>query len=365
MPGEVLAVVDRLYRAVAEPSAWRAALGGVADLLGSDHALLWVGRGPTSDCLLSARVDHDEFARRQTDYETQWPAINDWLPAGTITRVELIDDRSYERDVHYNEVIRHVGGFHALFARVAEPGPAYRLAACRRRSRGNFRSDATARLRLLMPHVANAVMLRLRLGLAGSEAAALRSLVDRLSSAVLFTDAAAEPLHVNPAAERLLEESGGLHLRGDGLAAATADATRRLREAIAVHAAGGAAGPSTVCLPGADGALPLLATVLPLARLDIALPGIAAPLAAVVVTRPERPGAIDRRALAELFGLTPRETDVAVLVAAGLSPEKIAARLRLGRGTVASHLKRAFLKTDTHAQAGLAVLIGRFARPVE
>jgi DNA-binding CsgD family transcriptional regulator len=361
--GEVLPVVDRLYRAIAEPSQWPAALAAVADNLASDHVLLLVGTGPISDHgFLSARLDHDDFARRHAAYETRQPEINEFLPLRPVTREALIPDADFERDAYYNEVVRHVGGFHGLFARGRGAGSAYRLAACRARRRGNFDGDDVARLELLMPHLANAVALRTRLGLIEAQGRAFASLLDRLATALVLTDASARPLFVNEAGTRLLED-GGLELRPDGLVASTPAGTRRLREAVAAASIGSSAARRTIRLGRGDGRLPALATVLPIRRLDIALPGSGAPVAAVLINEPERPGVVDREAIIELFGLTPREADVAALLAEGLASPAIAGRLQLGRGTVASHLKRAFVKTDTHAQVELAALIGRFVRP--
>jgi len=361
---QLLSVVNGLYGAVAHPTAWPAAMESLADVLRSDHAMLWMGAGPVSQAdLVATRIDHEEFTRRQAAYDASAPQFSEWLPIGAGTRDALIPDRDYERDSHYNEVVRHVGGFHALFARGRQPGAAFRLAACRPRKQGNFGHDDLARLERLMPHLTNVSSLHIRLGIAEAKESALVALLDRLSTALVLVDGTGRPVFANKAAERIAE-SGDIELRCDGLAAATAHETRSLREAIAAVSAATATESQNVCLDRAAGRLPLLATVLPFAELDVALPGCRAPRAAVFIAEPERAGAIDRQALSKLFGLTPRETDVAVLLAEGMSPERIAERLDLGRGTVGSHLKRAFDKTDTHSQAALAALVGRITRPV-
>jgi DNA-binding CsgD family transcriptional regulator/PAS domain-containing protein len=356
-------VVNGLYEAVAHPTAWPAAMDALADLLRSDHAMLWMGAGPVSQAdLVATRIDHEEFTRRQVAYDACAPQFAEWLPLGAVTRDALVADRDYERDSHYNEVVRHVGGFHALFARARKPGAAFRLAACRHRNQGNFDSDDLARLERLMPHLANVSSLHIRLGMAEAQETALVGLLDRLSTALVLVDPSGRPVFANRAAERIAG-SGDIELRRDGLAAATAADTRSLREAIAAVSMEPAAPGRCVCLGRATGRLPLLATVLPFAELDVALPGCPAPRAAVFISEPERADAIDRQALSKLFGLTPRESDVAVLLAQGMSLDRIAERLDLGRGTVGSHLKRAFDKTDTHSQAALAALVGRITRP--
>jgi DNA-binding CsgD family transcriptional regulator/PAS domain-containing protein len=340
-------VANGLYGAVAHPAAWPAAMEALADLLRSDHAMLWMGAGPVSSAdVVATRVDHEEFMRRQAAFDARQPQFAEWLPLGPVTREALVPDRDYERDSHYNEVVRHVGGFHALFARARQPGAAFRLAACRHRKQGNFDSGDLARLERLMPHLARVSSLHIRIGMAEAQETALVGLLDRLGTALVLVDHSGRPVFANKAAERIAG-SGDIELRCDGLAAVSMEAATEGR---------------SLCLGRATGRLPLLASVLPFAALDVALPGCRSPRVAIFMSEPERVDAIDRQAVSELFGLTPRETDVAVLLAQGLSLHRIAERLDLGRGTVGSHLKRAFDKTDTHSQAALAALVGRIRR---
>ena len=51
--------------------------------------------------------------------------------------------------------------------------------------------------------------------------------------------------------------------------------------------------------------------------------------------------------------LTPREADVAVLVADGLADREIAARLYLSHHTVSQHVKRIYRKLDVDSRVAL------------
>lgn len=64
-----------------------------------------------------------------------------------------------------------------------------------------------------------------------------------------------------------------------------------------------------------------------------------------------------------LYGFTSRETDVARLVAQGVSIDVIASNLGMGRETVKSHLRSLYQKTDTHNQAQLMYLLLRPGAP--
>jgi DNA-binding CsgD family transcriptional regulator len=104
--------------------------------------------------------------------------------------------------------------------------------------------------------------------------------------------------------------------------------------------------------------------LLPIWRLGAILPG-GGPTARVAIFIKDlgAPLAVDRLAVAEAFRLTPRECEVAVLLADGHDLPRIAAMLGVGLSTVRYHLKRAFEKTGMRSQAALAALIRGFADP--
>ena len=63
--------------------------------------------------------------------------------------------------------------------------------------------------------------------------------------------------------------------------------------------------------------------------------------------------------LAETFGLTPAETRLAAVMAAGISIERAADQFGLSRETVRNQLKAIFAKTGTHRQSELVALLSR------
>lgn len=59
----------------------------------------------------------------------------------------------------------------------------------------------------------------------------------------------------------------------------------------------------------------------------------------------------------DLYGVTPAEARVAVLMASGASTGDVACRLNVSIATVRTHLNRLFCKTDTHHQGQLVALL--------
>lgn len=110
--------------------------------------------------------------------------------------------------------------------------------------------------------------------------------------------------------------------------------------------------------PGEASTLTLL--VYPIAE---HIAGPAQPEALVVFGYSEAAARPSASFLSELYGLTPQEAKVASLLAQGQSTAGIAARLRVTRETIKSHLRSLFSKTDTNGQVELvAKVLGNLGR---
>jgi DNA-binding CsgD family transcriptional regulator len=194
---------------------------------------------------------------------------------------------------------------------------------------------------------------------------ALRALLDALGPALLLVDEAGRPLFVNRRATQILTRRDGLAIGPGGLAAASVRATRSLRAAIADAAARAHAVHArsrTLRLTLARPAMrpPWLLSILPVARRDRSGGGTAG-WAAISIAECESHTRIDAPSAADYFLLTPREADVAALLAAGRSSREAAKVLHIGIGTVRTHLKSLFEKTGARSQMALALKLQAFA----
>jgi DNA-binding CsgD family transcriptional regulator len=66
---------------------------------------------------------------------------------------------------------------------------------------------------------------------------------------------------------------------------------------------------------------------------------------------------VDESVLCKLYGLTRGEAALASILLRGKSIEEAAAELFISPHTARTHLKRIFMKTDTHRQTELVVRI--------
>jgi DNA-binding CsgD family transcriptional regulator len=190
----------------------------------------------------------------------------------------------------------------------------------------------------------------------------LGQLLDQLLIGVILADADSRLRYANREARRILASHDGLAEGPDGLRASTAASTRRLRHALALTGLArasddGASAARYLSLPRPDPPqrAPLLLTF-------SALPGSPG-RTAIFIDIPEHRHPVSRGAMAEVFGLTPREAALAALLADGHELRDCAGLLAMGEGTARNHLKHLFEKTMKHSQGALVAQLCRTVGP--
>jgi DNA-binding CsgD family transcriptional regulator len=284
------------------------------------------------------------------------------LPLGrALTRAGIIPDRDFARTAFYNECIRPLQGFHSVQIRQASATSPFVFVVCRPQGPGDFDAGETAILEMLTPHLATALDLHGRLQAANNRRLALEQGLDQLDSGVIFTDASARPVFVNQRALDIAAQSDGLILGPIGLSGSTPQVTRQLRAAIASVSSEEGSHRRQLRLERPSRRPPLLLTLLPIWRLGLS-PGVATARVTIFIKEPDLPVLIDGAAVAEVFRLTARESEIATLLASGLDLTEIAATLAINRATAKVYLKRIFDKAGVHSQAKLVGLLRGFNR---
>jgi DNA-binding CsgD family transcriptional regulator len=197
---------------------------------------------------------------------------------------------------------------------------------------------------------------------AGDPRADLEWAFDALGVGLMLLDTWGDAVFANRAAQTILAQRDGLYVHRHGLAASNLAATRALQDMIQLLTTKGAAPTFRLRLERPSGERPLLLTLM-------RVPAVKPPLApgavvAVFIHDTSAAPRIQAVALAEAYGLTPRESQVAVLLGEGAGPASIAHSLQLGLGTVRNHLKSIFLKTGSRTQLALSAIVRSFADPL-
>ena len=223
-------------------------------------------------------------------------------------------------------------------------------------------------LRLLLPHLARAMEVQRRFTELGVARESALQALDLLRDAVFLVDPQGVVVHVNQAAEGILQKGSCLALdRGSKrLRSCTAAQTVSLQRLIAAMAAMNR-GDVLASTFGIDKALRLdcgdagvlLLRAVPL-RAGAAWNVSAKAAVLLLVSEPDR-GAAERLAddLRGLFGLTPTEASVAAQIGQATSVDVAAEALKITAATLRWHLKHVFEKTGTTRQAELTRLVER------
>jgi DNA-binding CsgD family transcriptional regulator len=217
-------------------------------------------------------------------------------------------------------------------------------------------------LEVLLPHMTFALQLRHRMQIGEYQSRGFSEALGRMNEGAIVLDRSNRLLIVNPRAARILEQGDGLSFAAGQLRASTKASSAKLHEVIAAASVSTANESQPLYLPRPSPQLPLLLSVVPIWRLQTEEPGAGAPSVLIFIREPDAQRPIDRTALEDVFRLTPRESEIAALLADGATARMIATRLDLTIGTVRFNLKRIFRKTDTHSQAALVALIRNFNR---
>jgi DNA-binding CsgD family transcriptional regulator/PAS domain-containing protein len=210
----------------------------------------------------------------------------------------------------------------------------------------------------LGPNLHAAKRLRDQLCQAALERRAGRQLLDRLAVGTLVVDARGRVIQSNRVARDILEMGDGLTQR-DGLEAANATDTAALRSAINAVASAGAdpVARERLSLIRPSGARPWMVEITRVERDTTDGAAALSAAAAVVVSDGEQASEPSTDALRTYYGLTPAESELAMLLADGLSLEQAGERRGVSRNTARGQLKRIFAKTQTNRQAELVRLI--------
>jgi DNA-binding CsgD family transcriptional regulator len=167
------------------------------------------------------------------------------------------------------------------------------------------------------------------------------------------------PHFANRTALEILKKNDGLALARTGLVAERASDTRMLRQLLreAIHAPElGEPKGSPITLPRKTAHAALIVRVLPGPGLEC-WPDKENRAALVTVYDEETSAQVDESLLRKLYGLTRGEAALATILLKGKSIEEAAAELFISPHTARTHLKRIFMKTDTHRQTELVVRI--------
>lgn len=299
-------------------------------------------------------------------YRAHYAGQNVWLhakhlfePAQVFTGAELVANWELVRTEFYRHWLRPQRAFHCLIGGVSRYGEEVRcLIALRPLERSAFDARDKHRLVSLLPHLQCACELAAEFAASRRERDLLKATMRTLPEAVFVVDGKRRPVLLNRAAERLLAQNAGLVLMHGVLAAISDEGTGELRRLIAaaIGCQDKHAGEldNEIAIGGPSDHPHLILRIAPIRCSDTDCAGPQKPLVAVLAHQVEP--AQSARRLCEFYQMTPAEARLTALIVSGHSLLAAAAELHISKNTARTHMKRIYMKTETHRQVDLVRL---------
>ena len=363
--------IQHIYEAVVSPERWPQAVSDMVAASGSDRGFLFAAQLGTPVLSVAAGLDQEHSGALQRELQTRLPDWMKRIPPGVARRQSSeISDADFKRTYIYSEVVKPEGMFYGLILPVARISDReiHLTTVGRRLGAADYGDEDVSATALLAPHLSAALNVRSRLVAADLRVSGAFDVLARLDLGVILLDENARPLFVNPYAEALSRARDGLLISQREVSSLVFDDAKKLRAVISSALEFNAVRKAsdlqvrralrcyiTRCPPR----LPLIVRVIPVTRCDSS-GGLSAIVRVILfVLDPDRRAEIDWPVIAETFGLTRREAELAVLLARGMNMGQAAVQMHIKLDTARSYLKAIQGKTQTHRQSELVSLLLR------
>ena len=359
-----------LHEAMFDDAHWPTASALIDDACGIKGSALVVGKGHSQE---DSQILFGRFCERGERYENRERSyFNDYyphdervprivtLPDSRLAHIpDLYTERELKTSPTYNELLPPTNCQNGLNVRLNGPDGSHIVWTLTDSTEpSGWGSAQTKVIEHLLPHIRQFV--RVRQALVGAEVlgASLTGLLDNTRVAVIYLDRRGSIAAANDRARSILRQGDGLFDR-DGFLAAWLPADNAQLKLLLSHALptdGGQAVSGSMTVRRSSGLPRLAVHVNPVEsrQMDFNTRRIAA---LVWVLDPEFRPDIDPVLVASTLGLTPVESRVAVLLAAGNSVRDIAAATGHQENSVRFHIEQIHRKHGTSRQADLVHLV--------
>lgn len=290
------------------------------------------------------------------------------LPHGkVVTLSEYMDESSLISSEYFKRYMQPIDVFYVMGADLTDQsGMNVRLRVTRHQQAQDFDQEDKAICELVLPHLLQSIELNAQLRLVESERGVFENAIDQLSMGSILIDEKGEVARVNQVAQAILSENNGIKIVNGRLVLIGHNDNRSLQMLInTVLEAYTKRTPGYVKAIRVErsqaSSLGLL--IRPMSQTphcdDLHTPAVV-----VFISDPDRKLGAPDHILNQLFGFTPAESKLALLLANGLTLEEASSELDVSRNTAKSHLSAIFSKTGVSRQTKLVQLILNSVAPM-
>lgn len=362
--------IKALYGAALHPERWPMALDSLRLLFGgaasvvflqdveSEEVPLWFGFG--TEAGEAEYVEHIKHVNPRAKVSLAS------RPGTPIWDYRVLPEEALRRDPFYDWLDRVEGYRYFIGCRMFEQGSRSAFTSIEWPARhGHVQRGTIDLYRRILPHIEQAFRLTLSRAQSVGRSVAFEALVEQFDCGVVVLDRQARVCWMNGLAEATIAGGDVLKIERQRLRACKAADRRTLDKAIAAVVAtslgGRLASPAELALARRASPVPCSVSVMPL-PVEPLSSFAARPAAAVLIRDPVLLPGPSETLLAELFGLTGREAQLAAVLVDGLALRQAADRLDMAYNTARNHLRGIFAKTGAGSQVELMRLLAKLGR---
>lgn len=363
-------VLESLHEAALDDAYWPATSGLIDEACGSKGNSLIFGTGqPPDDIdLFFFSICHRGQLREdlKQEYLEDYYAVDERVPrvrlladSHLVHTSSLYTDEEMKTSPAYNEALPKTEGQNSLNVRLDGPdGSRIALNIFDPIDGSGWSSVRVKTIKRLLPHLRQFVRVRQTLVNACALGSSLAALLEQTNLGVIWLDRRGRIVAANDRARDVLRGGDGLADRDRLLHAVSSKDDAALQNLLArvlpPFGGRGVGGSITVRRGIVSPRLVLHAVPLEDQRMDGRPSGVAA---LVLVVDPASRGRVDPALVRAMLGLTPAESQVAVMLAQGYTIRNIAAATERGEGTIRWHTKQIFGKLGVSSQMELVQLV--------
>lgn len=358
---ELLRLALFAYEAASAPELWPRFLELYGHAISSDITLLQNhDLGLNKSSILCAYGFSSPF---QQAYNEHYSKMNVWRNGGRSLYVpgavnldqEQCPRLVFERSEFYNDYLRRIDAAYSMGAVIARRhNEVPTLTALRGQSKGEFGEDERRVARFVLPHLTRAWAVHEKLDLL----AAGESVLDGLPMGIVFLGPGGAAIYSNRCAEEIFRSNDGICLREGMVCAADRTADAQIRNAIRhALAPGGTPARRAVSVSRTFLRRGYQVVVTPFRARLRQFTGAPTPVGVMFIRDLEQPNPNKVDLLIQLYGLSPKEAELAAKLSAAKSLEQAADEMRMSYQTARTHLRHIFGKTGTSRQTELLLLL--------
>lgn len=362
-------LIRSVYQGPLEDKPWWTFLNLFRDAVGGNYATL-VLRPPRegdSGLVLNAVVVSPEvYDSYNHTYFSLDPFVD--LPVDTVvTLQEFMPREELLKTDYYQQYMAPIDVFHNMGVDMSGPaGLNARLRVTRAQSQSDFGIDEKTLCQLILPHLQQSIALHSRIKRTESEREFYAGAIDQLAMGIIILDENSHVLRSNRVADKLLANNQNLLIKDGLLQVGSRKENKAFRELVdQVFSAHRNSEPGFVKafrVGSTDSVTGLGLLIRPLPIVDSSALQ-RNPSVAIFIGDPQQRRVAPDEVLAELFGFTPAESSLALLLANGLTLDEASDELGVTRNTAKSHLSSVFSKTGLTRQTKLIQLILKSVAP--